>query len=356
MPRVELEKTVRQIRPLDQEAMTAAQERLDQLTKPPGSLGVLETIARQVAGITGQARPPYPLSKCSILMAADHGVVAEGVSAFPPSVTPQMVRNFSGGGAAMNVLARHADSRLVLVDIGVAADLPDQPGLLRRKVAYGTANMARGPAMTRDQALASVSVGLDVVSQAIGAGAQIIGLGEMGIGNTTASSALVAAFTGCSPARAVGRGTGIDDHRLAHKVAVVEKALQVNRPQAGEPLDTLARVGGLEIAGLVGVVLGAAAARVPVVTDGFISTAAALTAVRMAPAARDYILGSHLSEEPGHSVTLEAMGIQPVLHMRMRLGEGTGAALVMPIVDAALKILHEMATFEEARVDGALEP
>lgn len=350
----ELENTVDKIRPLDQEAMAAAQNRLDQLTKPPGSLGVLEDIARQVAGITGQARPECPRTKCCILMAADHGVVAEGVSAFPPSVTPQMVRNFARGGAAMNVLARRAGSRLLLVDIGVAVDLPEQPGLLRRKVAYGTANMARGPAMSRDQALAAISVGLEVVNQAISEGAQIIGLGEMGIGNTTASSALVAAFTGCAPAQAVGRGTGIDPSRLAHKVAVVERALEVNRPRADEPLDTLARVGGLEIAGLVGVILGAAATRVPVVTDGFISTAAALTAVRLAPTARDYILGSHLSEEPGHGVTLEAMGIEPVLHMRMRLGEGTGAALVMPLVDAALAILDEMATFEEARVDGAL--
>ncbi|KKM10473.1 nicotinate-nucleotide--dimethylbenzimidazole phosphoribosyltransferase [Clostridiales bacterium PH28_bin88] len=346
--------TMQRVQPVDREVMAQTQARLDSLTKPPGSLGVLEDIARQVAGITRQVRPQL-LKKCSVLMAADHGVVAEGVSAFPREVTPQMVLNFARGGAAMNVLARHVGAELVLVDIGVAADLPDMPGLLKKKVAYGTANMAQGPAMTGEQAVRAVEVGIEIVEGLVSQGFGLIGTGEMGIGNTTPSTAIVAAFSGLPVEEVVGRGTGVDDARLRSKIQAIERALEVNRPDPGDPLDVLSKVGGLEIAGLAGVMLGAAANQVPVMVDGFISGAAALVATRLSPAVKDYLIGSHLSEEPGHKVMLESIGIKPMLHMHMRLGEGTGAALAMTLVDAAIKILNEMATFADAGVSSALD-
>jgi nicotinate-nucleotide--dimethylbenzimidazole phosphoribosyltransferase len=333
--------------------MAYTQARLDNLTKPPGSLGVLEDLARQVAGITREVCPRLP-QKVSVLMAGDHGVVAEGVSAFPAEVTPQMVLNFARGGAAMNVLSRHVGAELVLVDIGVAADLPDIPGLLRKKVAYGTANMAKGPAMTRDEAMRALETGIEIAEELVAKGARLLGTGDMGIGNTTPSTAVVAAFSGCKVEEVAGRGTGIDDRRLQLKIQAVTRALEINRPDPTDPLDVLSKVGGLEIAGLAGVMIGGAACRVPVMIDGFISGAGALVATRLAPAVRDYLIGSHLSEEPGHRVMMEMIGIKPMLHMQMRLGEGTGAALAMGLVDAALKILNEMATFADAGVSTAL--
>ncbi len=342
-----------QIRPIDREVMAKTQKRLDSLTKPPGSLGVLEEIACQIAGITGQVCPPIPPKTC-ILMAGDHGVVAEGVSAFPQEVTPQMIANFARGGAAMNVITRHVGSELVLVDVGVAADLPDMPGLLKRKVAYGTANMAVGPAMTRKEALTALKVGIDVVGEYIARGTGIVGLGEMGIGNTTPSSAIIAAYTG-KVAEVVGRGTGMSAQGLDIKIRAIKKALAVNRPDTSDPLDVLCKLGGLEIAGLVGVILGAAAKRVPVITDGFISTAAVIIATQLCPIVKEYLIASHLSEEPGHGTMLKFIGLKPMLFMNMRLGEGTGAALAMGLIDAALKILLGMATFAEAAVDGALD-
>ncbi len=342
-----------QIRPIDREVMAKTQKRLDSLTKPPGSLGVLEEIACQIAGITGQVCPPIPPNTC-ILMAGDHGVVAEGVSAFPQEVTPQMIANFARGGAAMNVITRHVGSELVLVDVGVAADLPDMPGLLKRKVAYGTANMAVGPAMTRKEALTALKVGIDVVGEYIARGTGIVGLGEMGIGNTTPSSAIIAAYTG-KVAEVVGRGTGMSAQGLDIKIRAIKKALAVNRPDTSDPLDVLCKLGGLEIAGLVGVILGAAAKRVPVITDGFISTAAVIIATQLCPIVKEYLIASHLSEEPGHGTMLKFIGLKPMLFMNMRLGEGTGAALAMGLIDAALKILLGMATFAEAAVDGALD-
>ncbi|NLP18851.1 MAG: nicotinate-nucleotide--dimethylbenzimidazole phosphoribosyltransferase [Firmicutes bacterium] len=342
-----------QIRPIDREVMAKTQKRLDSLTKPPGSLGVLEEIACQIAGITGQVCPPIPPKTC-ILMAGDHGVVAEGVSAFPQEVTPQMIANFARGGAAMNVITRHVGSELVLVDVGVAADLPDMPGLLKRKVAYGTANMAVGPAMTRKEALTALKVGIDVVGEYITRGTGIVGLGEMGIGNTTPSSAIIAAYTG-KVAEVVGRGTGMSAQGLDIKIRAIKKALAVNRPDTSDPLDVLCKLGGLEIAGLVGVILGAAAKRVPVITDGFISTAAVIIATQLCPIVKEYLIASHLSEEPGHGTMLKFIGLKPMLFMNMRLGEGTGAALAMGLIDAALKILLGMATFAEAAVDGALD-
>lgn len=349
-----LEEVLGAIIPVDQEAITQAQRRLDSLTKPLGSLGMLEEIARQVAGITGQARPALIRKKTSILMAADHGVVAEGVSAYPQEVTAQMVANFSRGGAGMNVLARHVGAEMVIVDIGVVADLPQVPGLLHRKVARGTANIAAGPAMTPEQARQAVEVGIEVAEEAIDRGTDLLGIGEMGIGNTTPSSAIIAAYSGLPVADVVGGGSGIDASRRQKKITAIEKALQVNRPDLTDPLDVLSKLGGLEIAGMLGVILAGAAHRVPVIIDGFISGAAVLVAVRLKPDLRDYLIASHLSEEPGHRIMLELVGLKPMLHMNMRLGEGTGAALAMPIIEAALKVINEMATFDDAGVAGAL--
>lgn len=335
--------------PLDLEARKKAQARLDDLTKPRGSLGRLEEIAAQLAAITGNPLPPLP-KKAAILMAADHGVTAEGVSAYPREVTAQMVVNFARGGAAMSVLSRHVGAELVVVDIGVAQDLPPLPGVLSRKVAYGTRNFTRGPAMTREEAARAVAVGLEVVGEVMARGAGLIGLGEMGIGNTTASTAILAVYSGRPVRELVGRGTGIDDTRLANKIRAIEEALAVNRPDRNNAWDVLAKVGGLEIAGLAGVIIGAAAARRAVLVDGFIAAAAALIAVGLVPAVRDYLLASHLSAEPGHRLMLELLGLEPILLMEMRLGEGVGAALTMPVVEAALKILREMATFGQAGV------
>lgn len=337
------------VKPLDKGAMQAAQARLDDLTKPRGSLGVMESIARRIAGIKGVAMPSIKKKTC-ILMAGDHGVTEEGVSAYPQEVTRQMVLNFLNGGAAMNVFSRQVDAELVVVDIGVAADFDDHPLLVKEKVSYGTANMAKGPAMNKEATLTAVERGMKVASACIDRGSDLIGIGEMGIGNTTPSTALLVLFTGIETEKAAGKGTGIEGDGLKKKVAAVEKALQVNEPDPADPVQGLAAVGGLEIAGLVGVIVECAARRVPVVVDGFISGAAALTASRLNPYIKDYLLASHLSEEPGHRYMLEAIGVEPVLFMNMRLGEGTGAALAMPVIEASLKVMHEMASFSSAGV------
>lgn len=348
-----LESTLQKIKPLDQEVMEKTQARLDSLTKPVGSLGVMEEIAKRIAGITGQVIPEIP-QKAAILMAGDHGIVEEGVAPYPQEVTPQMVLNFVNGGAAMSVLTRHVGAELYVVDIGVAADLPDNTNIIKRKVAYGTKNMAKGPAMTLEETIQAMEVGIEVAEEVIAKGAGIIGIGEMGIGNTSPSTAIAAVYSGLPVSQVVGRGTGADDERMKIKIAAIEKALEVNKPDRNKPLEVMAKVGGLELAGLTGVILACAANRVPVILDGFISTAAAVIAGELAPLAKEYMLGSHLSEEPGHKVILEYLGIKPMLIMNMRLGEGTGAALAMNIVDASLKILREMATFSEAGVSGKL--
>ncbi|NLP36244.1 MAG: nicotinate-nucleotide--dimethylbenzimidazole phosphoribosyltransferase [Firmicutes bacterium] len=348
-----LKSTLEKIAPPDRELEKEAQNYLDSLTKPVGSLGILEEIARKIAGITGELKPKCPQKAC-ILMAGDHGVVAEGVSAYPQEVTPQMVLNFLSGGAAMNVLSRHAGAELIVVDIGVAADLPDDPILLKRKVAYGTNNFAKGPAMTREQAVAALEVGIEVAEDCIKRGASLLGTGEMGIGNTTPSAAITAFYKQCDAREVCGFGTGLNEDLLQQKVKVVEKAIAINQPQADDTLDVLAKIGGLEIAGMAGVMLAAAANRKPVMIDGFISSAAALIAAHLHPHAVDYMLASHLSEEPGHAIALEMLGIKPFLRMNMRLGEGTGAALAMPIVDASLKIMHEMSTFADAGISTSL--
>jgi nicotinate-nucleotide--dimethylbenzimidazole phosphoribosyltransferase len=283
-------------------------------------------------------------------MAADHGVAIEGVSAYPAEVTPQMVLNFLHGGAAINVLARQAGARVVIVDIGVAAEFGDLPGLIRRKVARGTANMTAGPAMTVDQAEQAVQIGIEVAQSEIDAGLDLVATGDMGIGNTTASSAIVAAITGLSVAQVTGRGTGIDDAGLSRKVAVIERALEINRPDPANALDVLSKVGGFEIAGLAGIIIGAASKRVPVVIDGFISGAAALVAAGLVPEVRPYMIAAHQSVEIGHRVMLERLGLRPLINLNLRLGEGTGSALAFHLIEGAARVHNEMATFAEAGV------
>ncbi len=344
-----LEQTIEAIRPLDAAAMEAARARQNRLTKPPGSLGRLEALSIQVAGITGQARPVLE-HKAVITCAGDHGVTAQGVSAYPQAVTAQMVANFLNGGAAINVLARHVGARVLVVDAGVAADLPPQPGLALKKVAPGTADMSQGPAMSRAEAVRAIEAGIEVLQDEVDRGLSIVATGDMGIGNTTPSSAIAAAITGRPVAEVTGRGTGIDDEQLAHKVAVIEKALRLNQPDPRDGLDVLSKVGGFEIGAIAGIILGAAAHRVPAVVDGFISTAGALIAGCLAPQSRDYMIAAHASVEVGHQAMWAHLGLSPCLDFDLRLGEGTGAALVMGIVEAACKVLDEMATFESAGV------
>jgi nicotinate-nucleotide--dimethylbenzimidazole phosphoribosyltransferase len=334
---------------LDQAAMQAARQRQDRLTKPPGSLGRLEQLSIQLAGITGRPQPSVE-RKAIVVMAGDHGVTEEGVSAYPAEVTPQMVMNFLRGGAAINVLARQVGARVWVVDMGVAAELDPHPELLARKIAFGTANMARGPAMTVEQAETALQAGLEIAEKLAGEGVQLIGTGEMGIGNTTASSAITAAITGAPPAEVVGRGTGVDDAGLARKVEVIERALAVNQPAAGDPVEVLAKLGGFEIGGLAGLILGAASARVPVVIDGFITGAAALLAARLDARSVDFMIASHQSVEVGHRIILDSLGLSALFKLDLRLGEGTGAALAMHAVEAAARLLREMATFDSAGV------
>ena len=333
----------------------AARERLDQLTKPPGSLGRLEELAWRLAEITGRC-PPRLLRPVIFTLAGDHGVVAEGVSAYPQIVTAQMVENFLRGGAAVNVLARWAGAEVVVADLGVAGPLAAHPALRSIRIAPGTRNMTRGPAMTRDEMLAAVEAGIALVEAERAAGLDLAGIGEMGIGNTTAASAMVAALTGAAVEDVTGPGTGVDEVGRRRKVEAISRALEVNRPDAGDPLDVLAKVGGLEIAGLVGVTLAAAAYQIPVVVDGFISGTAALVAVRLKAEVRACLLASHRSAEPGHRHVLEALELAPYLDLGLRLGEGTGAALCIGLARSAVAILTEMATFTSAGVSGTGAP
>jgi nicotinate-nucleotide--dimethylbenzimidazole phosphoribosyltransferase len=326
-----------------------AWDRLESLTKPPGSLGRLEQIAARVATLRDDVRPAIP-RKAIVLMAADHGVTAENVSPYPQEVTAQMVANFVAGGAAINQLARHAGATLTLVDIGVATPLAVSEGVVSARIANGTANMMRGPAMTRAQAALAVRTGIEVARALAEDGVDLIGTGEMGIGNTTAAAAVTSVLTGVEPKGVVGPGTGLDAAGVRHKAFVISKAVQINAPDASDALDVLAKVGGFELAGLAGVVIGAASAGVPVVSDGYISGAATLAAIRLAPAAAPWVFASHRSTEPGHTVILDALGLAPVLDLDMRLGEGTGAALAMGIMDAACAMMSGMATFAEAGV------
>lgn len=340
---------VKKIKPLDETSMKIARQRQDDLTKPPGSLGRLEAFSVRLAGIKKIKIPKEIGKKVVILCAADHGVVEEGVSAYPQEVTAQMLFNFISGKAAINVLARHIGAELVLCDVGVKKLIQD-PTIISRRIRSGTANIAKGPAMSRKEAVSSIEVGIKIAEEAIGKGAGIIATGDMGIGNTTPSTAVISVLTQTPPAQITGKGTGIDLQRWGKKVKVIEKAIEVNRPDRSDPVDVLSKVGGLEIGALTGVVLACAANRVPVVIDGLISTAAALLATEISPLAKEYLFPSHLSEEPGHEVALKKLGLEPYLLLKMRLGEGTGAVLGIFIIEAALKVLNEMATFEEAGV------
>lgn len=344
-----IEETIQNISPVDKVWLERAAERQTQLTKPLGSLGALEEIANRLAAIRRTLRPEVFRQRIYVV-AADHGVVAEGVSAYPRAVTAQMVYNFLRGGAAINVLARDCGIEVKVVDAGVDADFGAAPGLIQAKVARGTANFTRGPAMTREQAAASVTIGVELAQAAAAEGVEMIGIGEMGIGNTTSASAITAALTGLTPEAVTGYGTGIDEAGWRRKVSAVKLALEVNKPDHNSSLDLLAKVGGAEIGVMMGVALGAAAERIPVVADGFISTAAAALACLLCPNARDYLFIAHRSQELGHGALIEFIGWRPLLDFQMRLGEGTGAALAMRLIGSAARLLGEMATFAEAGV------
>ncbi|MFC4534045.1 nicotinate-nucleotide--dimethylbenzimidazole phosphoribosyltransferase [Sphaerisporangium dianthi] len=379
-----LARTLAAIRPADQEAMSQARAHQDRLTKPRGALGALEEVAVRLAGAAGACPPPLPAPAALAIFAGDHGVHAQGVTPWPQEVTTQMVANFLAGGAVANAFAAQAGTSVTVVDVGVAADLPEAPGLVSRKVAHGTADLSQGPAMTVDQAVAALETGIAVAGDLIGAGAACLITGDMGIANTTASAALICAFTGHDPALATGRGTGVDDATLDRKIAVIRRALQINDIQingiadggqgrtsdadgghgrlpvgaggrasdaaVSEAVRKLAAVGGLEHAALAGFILGAAASRVPVILDGVIAGSAALVAVALSPDALAHCVAGHLSAEPGHALALDHLGLRALVDLDLRLGEGTGALLAYPLVSSAVRVMHEVATFDSAGV------
>jgi nicotinate-nucleotide--dimethylbenzimidazole phosphoribosyltransferase len=341
--------TLARIKPVSTELLQQAQAKLDNKTKPLGALGRLEEFARRVVTISGNFEPDVS-KKVIFTFAGDHGVTSEGVSTCPKEVTTQMVFNFLSGGAGINVLARHVGAEVRVVDVGVDHDFGDLPGLIHRKVARGTQNLANGPAMTRDETVAALQVGIYMADQCRTEGIGLVGTGEMGIGNTTPSSAIIAAISGMPVRDLTSRGTGITDEALENKIRIIEQSLMLNKPNPLDPLDILTKVGGLEIAAIAGLVLGCAANSIPVVIDGFISTAGALIASELHPNVRDYIFAAHQSVEIGHRFMLERIGVEPILDLNLRLGEGTGAALAMGLIEAGVKILKEMATFDEAGV------
>jgi len=345
-----IKETAGKIEGINYSYIEEAQKRLDSLTKPKGSLGRLEELAKQVVGITAKSRPQLK-NKVIFTIAADHGIADEGVSAFPKEVTAQMVYNFLRGGAGINVLANHIGARVVVVDAGVAGDLEDKQARLKiKKVGYGTKNMAKEAAMSRQQGQKAVEAGIEAFEEELEKGIDIAGTGEMGIANTTPSSAITSAITGLPVENITGRGTGIDDEAFNNKVRAIKQALELNKPDPDDALDVLSKVGGFEIGALAGVILAAAARKVPVVIDGFISGAAALIAYKLEPKAKDYMIAAHCSVEQGHKAILDYIGLKPLLDFGLRLGEGTGAALAINMVEAGVKILNEMATFGEAGV------
>ena len=346
------------IRQPDTEASAAAGQRQGTLTKPPGSLGRIEDLAVRIAGIVRTPRPRLA-QRLIVVAAGDHGVARRGVSAYPPEVTAQMVQNFLAGGAAISVLAQHAGARVRIIDAGVAGETPDHPDLLRLRLGPGTADISVGPAMSRGAAEAAIAAGIAVVENEATRGLDIVGCGEMGIGNSTAAAAIISAVTGQPASRVTGRGTGVDDERFDAKIRAVEDALEVNRPDPTDGLDLLGKVGGFEIGVLAGIYIGAAARSIPAVMDGVISSAAALVAIAIVPGVSDYLIASHRSAEPGHAAILEHLQLDPLLDLGMRLGEGSGAALGISLCVAACRVLDEMATFEEAGVtpsDDVVEP
>ncbi len=350
-----LKKVISNIEKIDYSLADKTQKRLDNLTKPQGSLGRLEDLARQVVEISRKDKPGLK-NKVIFTFAADHGVTEEGISAYPKEVTAQMVYNFIRGGAGINVLAHQAGTKVVVADLGVAEKLSvaDGKSFVDKKVALGTRNFARGAAMTMEEAVRSIENGIEIFLDEYNKGIDIAGIGEMGIGNTASASAISAVIIGKPVKELTGRGTGIDDKTHSRKIEVIQKAIELNKPNPKDGVDVLSKVGGFEIGGLAGVVLAAASKRVPVVIDGFISTCAALIAYTIEPKVRDYLIASHCSVEKGHKIVLEYLGLKPILDLSLRLGEGTGAALAMNIVDAAVKVLNEMATFEAAGVSESI--
>ena len=346
-----IEKTIQNIKPINFKFIEEAKKRLDNLTKPQGSLGRLEDFASQIVGITGNLNPEIK-KKVIFVMAGDHGVANEKVSAYPQEVTYQMVFNFINGGAGINVLARHIGAKILVVDMGVKKEFPSQKELIIKKVGYGTKNIAKGPAMSRDEAEKAVIAGIEVFEEEYNkSGIDIIGLGDMGIANTTPSSAIVACITNSEVEDVTGKGTGINDHQLKEKIKVIKEAIKINRPDREDGFDVLSKIGGFEIGGLAGCVLAAAAHQVPIVIDGFISCASALITIQLAPLVKEYIFASHNSVEKGHRIAMEYLGKVPMFDLGMRLGEGTGAALGISFIEAGIKILTQMATFSNAGVD-----
>jgi len=340
---------LKKIEPVKSALSDKIQERLDNLTKPQGSLGKLELFAKKYCLITNKLMPELP-RKAVLVFAGDHGIVNEGVSLFPQEVTRQMIYNFINGGAGINVLARHAGADVKIIDMGVNCDFGDLKGLINKKIAHGTKNMTREPAMTRDNAIKSILYGAEIAVNAINEGYDIIATGDMGIGNTTPSSAITSVITGKNVEEVTGRGTGINDTSLINKINLIKKSIEINKSCFNDTMGVLSGVGGFEIGGIAGAVLGAAAMKRPVVIDGFISGAGALIAYSISPEVKDYIFPSHKSVERGHSVLLAHLGVEPVIDLDLRLGEGTGAVLALTIIEAGLKIYLQMATFEEAKV------
>ncbi len=348
-----IEKSIASIKPLNDAVYEQANERLANQARPAGSLGMLEPASARLAAIFGTLDVRLD-NKVIVTCAGDHGVTDEGVSLFPQEVTAQMVFNFVGQGASINVLAKHAGARVKVADLGVNFDFDSDLPIFHKKVGKGTANFARVPAMSREDAVRSVEAGIEIVNELLAKGAvDMLGTGDMGIGNTTPSSAVIAAFSGIAVDKLTGRGTGIDDAALANKIRVIQQSLAMHRPDPKDPLDVLAKVGGFEIGGLAGLVIGAAAAGIPVVCDGFIATAGALIACELAPAAKAYLFASHRSVEVGHRFMHERLGVDPLLDLQFRLGEGTGAAVAMELLDAATRVLCDIKTFEEVAIENA---
>ena len=349
-----LNEALSKVKPVNPQWYEVAQKRLDNLTKPLGSLGRLEEFARRLVAIFEDTMPSIN-KKAVFTFAGDHGVTEEGVSAYPKEVTPQMVFNFLRGGAGINVLARHAGADVIVIDIGVDYDFKDIEGLIHKKVLRGTRNFTKGPAMTREEAIRCIEVGIEIANAYVRKGYRLFATGEMGIGNTTPSSAITAVLTGRPVEEVTGRGTGIGDTALKRKIDAIKRGIEVNRPDPSDPIDVLQKVGGAEIGGIAGLIIGAASNRIPIVVDGFISGAGALIAYKLKPETKDYMFAAHNSQEIGHKVLLETMGLRPILDLDLRLGEGTGAALAMLMIEAGLKIYKEMATFEEAGVSDEIQ-
>lgn len=344
-----IQEVISSIKSLDSAAMDKCQVRLDNLTKPLGCLHALEHLARQLAGITRNPRP-RALKKSILILAADHGVAAENISAYPQETTVKMIHQIVSGGAAINTFAEHVAADLLLIDMGIITGLPSLPALRNEKIAYGTSNINQGPAMSREQAIKAIEVGIKIAAEEIKKGVTAIGLGEVGIANTTSGTAIVATYSQIPVSTLTGRGIGITDTMFKKKIKIIENAIAMNSPDPSDPIDVLSKLGGFEIAGLVGIILGGAAGGAALILDGLVTSAAALIAVKLAPQVKDYLIGSHISPEPAHKVALDLINLPAHLHLNMSLGEGTGAALGMSVLKASLHVLNDMKTFGDAEV------